>query len=96
MASRKMQFAQKVMGFCVILAQVADDGYDARETFQDRGWHSGGDNPIQDSDIAGLEITATELQNALTLFDELYKLLNNQATTTKDYDKDLNKVRDDL
>ncbi len=96
MASRKFQFAQRMMGFCAVLAQVADDGYDAREVFQDREWHSGGSDPIVDEDITGLEITAVQLQDSVEFFDQLYKLLNNQATTPKDYDKDLNEMRDDV
>lgn len=46
MASRKFQFAQAVQGYITSIAQAADNGVNARDVYNDRGYPPSGSDPI--------------------------------------------------
>jgi hypothetical protein len=96
MASRKFQFAQAVINYITSVAQAADGGTDARSVFNDRGYNPGGTDPIIDSDVEGLEITAAELLEGVQFFENLGNMLNNSPIVQKDWDAVVNKLRNDL
>lgn len=90
MASRKFQYAQQVQAICTDLAQAIDAAADAYSVYFDRGYNSGGSDPIGDSDVVGLEITAAQLGSFITLAEQLNNFANNSAVTQGDYDATLN------
>lgn len=96
MSSKKYQFAQMVQTYCTLVAQAYDDGANARDIFNDRGYGPGGNDPIQDSDVEGLGITAANVTAAMVFFENLGLMLNNGSITQADYDATLNIMRADL
>jgi len=66
-----------------------------RAVYFDRGYNSGGSDPIIDDDISGLFVTADEVDSFITLIENLEKFFDNQAVTTGDYEASLNKFRRD-
>lgn len=94
--SAKLEFAKKVQEFCTFIISNHNLGFDAREVFNDREYNPSGANEIIDADVAELEIMAADVTNAMVFFENLQKMLDNQAITTADYRESLNKMRTDL
>jgi hypothetical protein len=78
------------------LAQVADRLANLESVYFDRGYNSGGSDPIGDIDVASLGVTAAQLGSLITLIQQLNNFLGNSAVTTADYDATLNAVRSDV
>ena len=96
MASAKFNFGSKSQSIATSLAQAVNDAADIVSVYFDRGYDSGGSDPIVDGDIAGLNITATQVGAAITLFQQLANFVDNAAVTQADYDATLNTIRSDL
>ena len=94
--SRKLDFTQNLQGKVGALALAADELKNLYDLYFDRGYNSGGADPIVDGDIADTEITAADVTLAITFVENLEKLLTNQDPTNGDYDATLNKVRSDI
>lgn len=94
--SRKLSFTQNLQGKISALAGAADELKNLYDLYFDRGYNSGGSDPIVDGDITDTEITASDVAAAITFIENFDKLLNNQDPTNGDYDATLNKVRSDI
>jgi hypothetical protein len=92
----KLTWAGQAQTGATDLAQVADKLADLETVYFDRGYDSGGSNPITNDDVSSLGITATDLANLITLIQQLNNFLGNSAVTTGDYDATLNTVRTDV
>lgn len=96
MASQKVDFATKCQQIATALAANIYAAKDVDSVYFDRGYNSGGADPIIDADIVGLEITATELGAFITLTQQLANFADNAAVTQGDYDATLNQIRIDF
>ena len=92
----KLTFGEQSQGEATALAQVADRLTNLETVYFDRGYNSGGTNPIVDGDIVSLNITAADLAALVTLAQQLNNFLGNLAVATGDYDATLNTVRTDV
>lgn len=92
----KLTFVEQSQNDATTLAQVADRLKNLETVYFDRGYNSGGTNPIVDGDIVSLNITAADLAALVTLTQQLNNFLGNLAVATDDYDATLNKVRTDV
>jgi hypothetical protein len=92
----KVTFVNGLLAKAKILAEVDRDLREFYATYFDRGYNSGGADPIIDDDISSLNVTATEAADMITLMEQLQKFFDNQAVTQADYDATLNKFRRDI
>ena len=92
----KLTFGEQSQNDATTLAQVADRLANLETVYFDRGYNSGGTNPIVDGDIVSLNITAANLAALVTLTQQLNNFLGNLAVATDDYDATLNTVRTDV
>jgi hypothetical protein len=92
----KITWATQAQADATSLAQVADKLANLETVYFDRGYDSGGGDPIVDGDVASLGITAVQLGALITLIQQLNNFLGNSAVTAADYDSTLNAVRDDV
>jgi hypothetical protein len=75
------------------LAKVMDQINAMTEEYFDNGYNSGGADEIVDGDLTDFAITATELGNGITLFQQLDNFFGNSAVSTGDYRATVNMLR---
>ena len=92
----KITWATQAQVDATTLAQVADRLANLETVYFDRGYNSGGSDPIGDGDVVTLGITAAQLGSLVTLIQQLNNFLGNVAVITADYDSTLNVVRSDV
>ncbi len=92
MASDKLSKAQAVQELVTELAGIDDllDVVNAREYGQ------GQTNAIADGDVASLNVTASDIFNALNLLTQVKTLITNGTPAQADYTGIVNKVRSDV
>ena len=93
MASRKVDFALAVRKAVTALAEAAERIQELDDIYGDSGYDSGGSDPITDEDIAGHDITASDLANASTLAANLALFLNDGSPMQFDYASRINAFR---
>jgi hypothetical protein len=93
--TKKITFTMQARSDATTMAQLANSLADIVSVYFDRGYNSGGADPITDGDLDGL-ITAAELEALITLSQQFANFLGNAAVTQADYDATLNAVRTDL
>lgn len=95
--SQKITFVEnRLQATANSLAQAIDALRDAETVYFDRGYNSGGSNPITDADISALGVTAANVASMITLAQQLIKFADNLAVTQGDYDSTLNVMRTDV
>lgn len=92
----KLNFARQLQEDAGNLAQLKDRIMTRYGIYFDRGYNSGGANPITDSDVAELGLTATQVGDWITLIEQLGNFFGNSAVITADYDATTNKIRNDI
>ena len=92
----KLKFADKAQDISTRLAAIIDEAADMDTVYFDRGYNSGGGDPIADADVSSLGITAADVGDFITLAQQLANFANNAAVTQGDYDATLNKMRTDV
>lgn len=92
----KLTFAEQAQTSATTMSDLSDRLTDLYSVYFDRGYNSGGSNPIVDDDLASLGITAVQLGNMMTLAEQFANFLNNIAATQADYDTTLNAMRTDV
>lgn len=95
MAPRKVTFAKQCQDAATSLAIAADAAADLYSIYFDRGYNSGGADPITDADLEAHEITAAEISSFMSMAENLALFLNNGSPAQSDYDSSLNKLRAD-
>lgn len=96
MASAKFNFGLKVQQLTTTLINEIDDGIDVEGVWADRGYVSGGTDPITATDIAGLNMTVAQLTSMITAFQQLKNYIDNVVVVQGDYRASFNAVRNDL
>jgi len=96
MASAKFNFGEKSQSVGTSLAQAANEAADIVSVYFDRGYDSGGSDPIVNNDVSGLNITPAQLGLLITLFQQLANFVDNVAVAAADRDATLNAIRSDL
>ena len=94
--STKTKFVGAGISGADTLAKLARDLADFVEVYFDRGYDSGGADPIIDADITDLNKTASEVGNLVTLAQQYAKFVGNSAVTTADYGATISGMRQDL
>jgi hypothetical protein len=92
----KLIFATQSQEQATTMAQLGDKLADILSVYFDRGYNSGGSNPITNDDLASLGITAAQLGDMVTLAEQFANFLGNVAVTPADYDSTLNAIRTDI
>jgi len=92
----KLTWAGQAQADSTTLAQISDALANLESVYFDRGYNSGGSNPITNDDVSSLNITAADLASLITLIQQLNNFLGNSAVTTGDYDATLSTVRTDV
>lgn len=92
----KIKWATQAQLNATELAQVADSLANLETVYFDRGYNSGGSDPIGVSDVSSLGITPAQLASLITLVQQLNNFLGNSAVVAADYDATLNAVRNDV
>ena len=79
------------------LATTFDDLYQRTrpfvELYFDKGYNSGGSDPIADGDITDTGTTATAISNLVTFFQQIDNLWDNAAVTQADYSVTINAIK---
>lgn len=93
--SRKVKFIEKVLHdvSLVILSYKSLD--DSIETFLDRGYATGGDDPITNTDLEPYETDYDEFTDVKKFVDNFKLFLENGTPAQDDYRSILNNLRDD-
>jgi hypothetical protein len=92
----KITFTQQAQDTVTNIGKAMQVAEDLSKTYFDRGYNSGGSNPIIDSDVNQLGITAANVASFITLAQQLINLFGNVSVTQGDYKATLNKMRTDL
>jgi hypothetical protein len=91
----KQKFVVELLASAANLGAIRDRLLTHKSVYFDRGYDPVGGDPIIDDDIAGLNVTATEVENMITLIEQLENFFGNSSVTTGDYDASLNQFRRD-
>lgn len=94
--SMKQTFCQQLQSDAAALAAIRKILDDRKGVYYDRGYNSGGSNPIIDADVSALDLTAAQVGSWITLLEQLEKFFTNTAVTTADYDATLSTIRRDI
>ena len=94
MATEKIRFTDQCFDINRKLVELMDGLPELIGAYYDNGFNSGGGDAIADADIsASYNFTAAELGSLITVFEQLDKLLQNEAVTQGDYASSVNKIR---
>ena len=91
--SDKINFTIRMQELVTALANVQDQVPDDWQLFFDRGYNSGGANPIVDGDISSTGLTAAQVESAITLYENLDKFLSGTAVSQAVYRQTVNAIR---
>ncbi len=92
----KQRFVRAMQATATLLARVKKEFEDQFETYQARGYGSGGADPITDADIVDTQVTAAEVAEGWTLAENLPKFIDNNTPFASDYDLTIAKLRTDI
>ena len=87
--ANKANFARQAQQMAASFSALADDILSLQNIYWDRGYNSGGADPLADEDVASLGITAADVTGMITFADALDTFL----TANRGY---LSKMRNDL
>lgn len=85
----KQQYAERARSLAGIAANLSDDILAWRDVWWDRGYNTGGADPLGDADVTGAGVTAAELTGLVTFADALEVFL----TANRAY---INRIRSDM
>ena len=91
--SDKLNYAGAMRAFADTLATLRHQAEDFDKIYFDRGYNSGGADPIADEDVSGLGITAANVASGITLSQQLVNFFGNAAVTQGDYQSTINALR---
>lgn len=92
----KLTYATQYQQAVTAVGQANEMGIAGERMYFERGWNVGGSDEITDTDLSGTGFTADTLASAITLFQQLNALLNNQATTPGNYIATVDRMRTKL
>lgn len=91
--ANKEDFANRIRASASRFMQDAEDMAALYAAYFDRGYNSGGTDPITDPDVAGAETTAADITAGITASEQLANYLNSGAVATADYSASWNRLR---
>jgi hypothetical protein len=92
----KLSFASKAQLVCNAIGNIYSDSEDLRSAYFDRGYNSGGGDPITDNDVQSLGITAADISSYITMAEQISNFIENLAVVQGDYGSTTNKMRNDI
>lgn len=92
----KLTFSGQARKLANDMARLDHDLEALNSVYFDRGYNSGGSDPIIDADIAELNVTAADIAGMVTIAQQFRNFLNNVAVVTGDYDTTLSQLRSDF
>jgi len=93
--SRKVKFIEKVIHDISLIMLSYHSLKDSIDIFIDRGYATGGDDPITLTDLEPYETTYDEFVDIKTFIDNFKLFLENDTPEQHDYRSILNNLRDD-
>jgi len=94
--SEKNDFVHYLQEKMTALAQISEIAAPMDKFYNDKGFPSGGADPIIDADITSTGMTAVEVLAVITLLQQLDNFQGNSAVTQGDYKSTMNKARLDI
>ena len=92
----KLTFAGQSRAIANTIATL-DHDLEAMDTvYFDRGYNSGGGDPIVDGDVSELDLTAADLAGMVTIAQQFRNFLNNLSVTAGDYNSTVSNTRSDF
>lgn len=92
----KSNYIESVRGIATALASGIKDGADLYSIYFDRGYNSGGSDPIVQADLDAYGIQLADFTSMITCLENLAKFANNDNPAQGDYDATINKIRRDV
>jgi len=93
MDDQKAAFISRIRVDSNTMADLLMTFDELRAVFIDRGYNSGGSNPITDDDLADLDIDAADVALFGTAVQQLINWRDDASVTSGDYGKTLNIIR---
>jgi len=87
--AQKEKYARRAQDMSSIFSSLADDIMSLRNVYWDRGYNSGGGDPLTDADVEALGIVSADVTDMVTFADALETFL----VANRGY---LSKMRNDL
>lgn len=87
--SDKVQYTRRARDMASIFSSLTDDIIALRNVYWDRGYNSGGTDPLIDADVESLGVTTADVTGMITFADALEAFL----VANRGY---LSKMRNDL
>lgn len=94
--SQKTTYGQGAQDISTRLAVIFQEAANLHAVYFDRGYNSGGANPITDDDVSGLTCDAADIVAFITMAEQLENFRSNAAVVTGDYDATVNAMRTDV
>lgn len=94
MATEKVDFTLKVKANAKTIISAALEAQELGDIWDDRGYASGGSDPITSGDLTGIEATPTQLASFRTFVTNFIKFMDADSPTNNDYRDTLNDIRD--
>jgi hypothetical protein len=92
----KAKFAGGIRSLATTLALLVVQARELSGCYDDRGYASGGANPIVDADVASQGVTAQQVADAVNLARQLLCLHDNQAVLQAAWGQLMNNLRTDV
>lgn len=92
----KANFIGKVLNTATSVAQLFDEVPDIEGVYFDRGYNSGGAEPIVQADLDSFGVDLSEFTAMITCIQQLKNFANNAAVTQGDYSSTVNQLRNDI
>lgn len=89
-AERFVTAAQEASGVCHEVIEALEGLF---SVYFDRGYNSGGSDPITDTDLESFGFTAAQLASLMNLAEQMVNFRDNAAVTQSDWGSVLNQVR---
>lgn len=93
--TKKETFIHNSLMQMTLIIQASNNIEDSIEVFMDRGYNSGGDNPITDEDLTSFGITLAQFIQIKQFSDNFILFRNNDIPAQADYGKIFNELRTD-
>ncbi|MFZ1768583.1 MAG: hypothetical protein WAU00_05255 [Caldilinea sp.] len=87
--AQKEKYARRAQDMASIFSSLADDIMSLRNVYWDRGYNSGGGDPLTDADVEALGVVSADVTDMVTFADALETFL----VANRGY---LSKMRNDL
>lgn len=92
-SATKAQFVADLQTYVNLLIQAKLGLADAVNTYFKNGFNSGGSNPIATADVAGNNLTPSQVASGVTMAQQLANFFGDEAVTQGDYESTVQQLR---